>query len=112
MEHSIDLQYMIHISFNDPILLKEILEEWKLDTNNRIEDLTLHSASEIETQRFRIVHMLKANFFMVGCKEMIKECEDYLNDEITTENTEILIVKMKTAYIEICRILSKEENTN
>ncbi|MFN8279948.1 MAG: hypothetical protein U0V49_06660 [Saprospiraceae bacterium] len=81
MEHSIDLGYLKQISFGDPQLLADMLDEWIQDTRERLNKLTDTAHMADPKAAFTQVHNLKTSFFMIGHAPMIRLCEEYLRDE-------------------------------
>ncbi|HMW38197.1 MAG: hypothetical protein K1X68_03015 [Saprospiraceae bacterium] len=83
MEHSIDLGYLKQISFGDPQLLADMVDEWIEDTRdrlNKLEDKLLMSDPKIA---YTQVHNLKTSFFMIGHASMIRLCEKYLQNNLS-----------------------------
>ncbi len=76
MEPLINLHYLRQICFGDTNLLKEMLDEWKIDTHSKLDEL--NKVGLTSKQLFTIVHNLKTNFFMIGCSKGIRECEQFL----------------------------------
>ncbi|MFN8333390.1 MAG: hypothetical protein U0T81_19610 [Saprospiraceae bacterium] len=62
MEHSIDLGYLKQISFGDPQLLADMLDEWIQDTRERLNKLTDTAHMADPKAAFTQVHNLKTSF--------------------------------------------------
>ncbi|MCC6817160.1 MAG: hypothetical protein IT267_12165 [Saprospiraceae bacterium] len=91
MEVSIDTRYLSQIVFNDPALKKDMLESWLSDTYDRIQKINETSRIATSEQNFKSIHTLKSNYFMIGCVEMIKACEDYLKSNRDSKDTSNII---------------------
>lgn len=107
MEHSIDLKYLSQITFNDPSLMNEMIQEWITDTETRIQEFesTFHLADS--QKRFKMIHTLKTNYFMVGCSTMIKECEIYLKSNFSVEDSLFLLVRLKESFRQVKNLVIK-----
>jgi HPt (histidine-containing phosphotransfer) domain-containing protein len=75
MEISIDLKLIREIVFKDEALLKEMLEEWITDSENKMEEIKKRWIDENFNGLFNKVHELKTNFSMIHSGEAIQFCE-------------------------------------
>lgn len=82
MEHSIDLRYLMQVSFGDRQLLHEIMEEWVSDMRDRIVLLRDREGMMDPGAAFTRIHNLKTSFFMVGHQPMIRLCDKFLRDHL------------------------------
>lgn len=84
-----------------------MLDEWKIDTSNRIQEYNLNGPECSEKILFQMVHTLKTNFFMIGCVKMIRKCEDFIHSK---HNAEIILnfgIDLNLAFEEVCELLEK-----
>lgn len=82
MEHSIDLSYLKQISFGDPQLMADMMDEWIEDTRDRLNKLDDKLLMSDPHSAFTQVHNLKTSFFMIGHTSMIRLCDKYLQDNL------------------------------
>lgn len=111
MEHSIDLKYLSQITFNDPSLMNEMIQEWITDTETRIQEFESTFHIEDSKKRFKMIHTLKTNYFMVGCSTMIKECENYLNSNFSDEDSLFILVRLKESLQQVKNLVLKYMST-
>ncbi len=101
MVHSIDLKYLSQITFNNPVLIKEMLQEWITDTETRIQEFEYSYQSSDPKKRFKMIHTLKTNYFMIGCVSMIKACENYLHSEYSDYDSKLILGYMNNSTLQI-----------
>ena len=80
MEISIDLKMLSSIVYGNDGLLQEMIEEWLVDTEEKINKL-----KEKTSVNFKEIHFLKTSFSMIGCVEGIKICEKLIQKQDTMD---------------------------
>lgn len=102
MEPLINLHYLQQICFGDNSLVREMLDEWKIDTHSKLDEF--NKVGLTSKQLFTIVHNLKTNFFMIGCSPGIRACEQFLLDKNQNVKPKIL----SESLLEYLKLIEKE----
>lgn len=76
---------MREIVFKDETLLKEMLNEWIEDSENKLIEMKIRSDENNWSGLFNKIHELKTNFSMIHCYQGIQLCEKYIG-LMETEN--------------------------
>jgi len=99
---------MREIVFRDDALLIEMLNEWKTDSNLKIEEIKDRYQKKNLEGLFNKIHELKTNFSMIHCAEAIRFSEAILKKiELKTGIEEDEILELETMVASVNKQLDQ-----